>query len=343
MIFATLQKRIFSIFLLLTLTFYSCSTDKDEPIAPEVEMTEEEMEVVDEAANTEDSTEDTTEDTTEDSTEDTTEDSTENTTEDSTEDSTEETTEDSTEDSTEDTTDDSTDDNTDDSTDDNTDDSTDDNTDDSTDTNSCTNPADFVFQEEDGLVLAEFEDVALNGAWALRTEFGGFSGDGYLVWEGPQYFNQPGNGILTFKINIQTPGTYRFMWHTDITIGDSGSEHNDTWLRFDDADDFFGVKVGGTGIVYPRDRGKSPNPQGSSSDGWFKVFRSGNLDYQWEAFTSDNNAHDIYVTFNNPGIYTMEVSARSSGHAIDRFVLFTDNWSPADATGSSNFSTITCD
>ena len=56
-----------------------------------------------------------------------------------------------------------------------------------------------------------------------------------------------------------------------------------------------------------------------------------------------NNSHDIFVLFQNPGVYTMEVSARSSGHAIDKFVLFNDNFTEEEATADSNpNSIITC-
>jgi len=201
---------------------------------------------------------------------------------------------------------------------------------------SCDNPEDAVFIEEDGLVVAEFENNLFNGAWQFRTNEPNFSGEGFMVWTGSQSFNDPGNGLVRFSIQIQNPGTYRFVWRSAVTIGDSGSEHNDTWLRFPDANDFFGRRNGST--IFPNGTGKTPNPNGSSSDGWFKVYRSGgDLGFKWQSSTSDNDAHSIFITFNSPGVYTMEISARSSGHAIDKFVLFNeDNFSFNEATSSSN-------
>ncbi len=209
---------------------------------------------------------------------------------------------------------------------------------------SCNNPGDATFLEENGLVVVEFENNSFEGDWDFNTNEPNFSGNGYRVWSGPQSFSNPGNGLVQFKIQIQNPGTYRFVWRTAVTIGNNGTEHNDTWLRFDDADDFFGMRSNGS-VVFPRDRGKTPNPNGSSKDGWFKVNRSGNdLGFKWEALTSDNDGHNIFVTFNSPGTYTMEVSARSSGHAIDKFVLFQeDNFSLNEATSSSNpLSEVNC-
>lgn len=223
---------------------------------------------------------------------------------------------------------------------DTTDDSSNDDDNDTT-SSSCTDPGNFIFNEENGLVLVEFEDVPYSDDWALKSAGNSFSGQGYLVWEGAQYFNQPGNGLLTYTIKINNPGTYRFHWFNSITAGNDGTEHNDSWLRFNDADDFYGQK--GNSIVYPNGTGKSPNPAGSSQDGWFKIYRSGgNLDFIWSTRTSDHNAHEIYVRFDTPGTYVMEVSARSSNHAIDKFVMFNESWSEADALASDALSTITC-
>jgi len=44
------------------------------------------------------------------------------------------------------------------------------------------------------------------------------------------------------ELKIEHPGTYQFLWKSAVKIGDSGSEHNDTWLRFGDADDFYARK-----------------------------------------------------------------------------------------------------
>ncbi|MDV7138778.1 hypothetical protein R3X28_07815 [Maribacter sp. TH_r10] len=200
-----------------------------------------------------------------------------------------------------------------------------------------------VYNEADGIVSIEFESAQFGDNWELKSEGNNYTGEGYMVWTGDQFLGNPGNGLATFKINITTPGTYRFEWRSSVTIGDLGTEHNDTWLRFADADDYYGEKD--ESRVYPSGTGKTPNPNGSSKDGWFKIYRSGNdLDFKWSTSTSDNDAHKIYVTFNSAKTYTMEVSARSSGHAIDKFVLFKDPWTLNEATSANNtMSSITCD
>lgn len=210
------------------------------------------------------------------------------------------------------------------------------------DSSSCSNPIDFVFNEMDGLVAVEFEEAKFTGDWRMKSNGNNFSGEGYMIWEGPQQLHEPGTGTATFKIKITNSGTYQFVWNSAVKIGTNGTDHNDTWLRFADAKDFYAKK--GTSVVYPKDSGKTPNPEGASKDGWFKIFRSGSdLDFKWNALTYDNNGHEVFVDFDSPGTYLMEVSARSSGHGIDKFVLFNESLTIEEATSDSRLSAITCD
>ncbi|MHA7058350.1 hypothetical protein ACWGOQ_0014095 [Aquimarina sp. M1] len=202
--------------------------------------------------------------------------------------------------------------------------SSDESNDNTIDTVTCQNPNSSIYEEKDGLIAVEFESIQDHNDWQKENTIMGFLGTHYLVWTGNQFLNAPGNGLLIYKLKITNPGTYRFMWRSRIATGTSGSEHNDSWLRFADAAGFYGKK--GESIVYPGDTGQSPTPNGSSKEGWFKIYKSGPADqWKWQSSTSDNDAHDIFVAFSTPGIYTMEVSARSSFHALDRFVLFSEN------------------
>ncbi|QLE01204.1 hypothetical protein HX109_06355 [Galbibacter sp. BG1] len=206
----------------------------------------------------------------------------------------------------------------------------------------CDDVSKYIFNEKDGLVKVEFENALfIKEEWKQEASEQNFSGEGYMVWTGDENLGNPGVGATSFKIKINNPGTYQFLWKSAVTIGSNGTEHNDTWLRFDDADDFYGKK--GESIVYPKGRNKTPNPEGATKDGWFKIYRSGNdLGFKWQARTFDNNAHDIFVEFKEPGVYTMEISARSKGHAIDAFVLFTEAFGKNNAMDAETFSEITC-
>ncbi|MEM9143366.1 MAG: hypothetical protein AAGA86_10295 [Bacteroidota bacterium] len=189
----------------------------------------------------------------------------------------------------------------------------------------CGEEGEPYYIEANGLVSLEFEDSTPPEGWALQNDTNGVSGQGYLVWTGSPSMGSPGEGQMAFRLRISTPGEYRFLWKSAYLKGDNGTEHNDSWLRFPDAQDFYGSKGNGESRVYPKGSGKSPHPNGSSAEGWFKVYRSGNDPiFKWQANTSDHDAHQIYVLFETPGIYTLEVSPRSDYHGIDQLLLFTE-------------------
>lgn len=73
---------------------------------------------------------------------------------------------------------------------------------------SCNEPLNYIFNENEGLVLVEFENAEFSADWKLKTEGSSYSGAGYMVWEGSQSLGNPGNGKATFAINIKNPGTY---------------------------------------------------------------------------------------------------------------------------------------
>lgn len=185
------------------------------------------------------------------------------------------------------------------------------------------------FCEVNGLVTIEAESLDISGTgWAVKTTEPGYSGVGYLSYEGSSdYFNNPGNDVITAKINITNPGVYEFKWRNQAGKVHT-TEENDTWLRFPDANDFYALK-NGTQLYKPvPDCYSDPNancPKGASNNGWFKVYVN-SLNWQWFAGTSDNGpATEIFAKFDTPGIYTMEISARSRHHFIDKIVLYNNN------------------
>ncbi|WP_350287097.1 hypothetical protein [uncultured Croceitalea sp.] len=196
-------------------------------------------------------------------------------------------------------------------------------------TDDCPDTVGFLFEESNGIVSIEFENNEFPDGWVSKN--GNGSSNGYMQWEGNPSMGNPGNGKVVFPVRITSTGTYRFIWYSSYQKGNNGTEHNDSWLRFPDADDFFGRKNNGD-IVYPNGSGQTPNPEGTSKDGWFKIYRSGNDNaFKWQASTSDNDAHNVFATFSNEGVYLIEVSARSDFHAIDRLLLFKEELSQNDA------------
>lgn len=162
-------------------------------------------------------------------------------------------------------------------------------------------------------------------SWVKRTTITDYTGDGYIVWEGPG-LTWTGNigevGKLTYTIDVPKAGTYLFQWRSYIAKTadvDPWAEHNDSWLKFPDADDFFAQKNGST--LYPSGSGNSPNPAGENGNGFFKVYMNDLNAWSTVSSTSDNDAHQIYVTFDEEREYTVEIAARSNFHAIDSFKL----------------------
>ena len=210
---------------------------------------------------------------------------------------------------------------------------------------SCEEGKTPIFIEKDGILTIEIEKSDFeNTSWSMEESIEGFSGDGYLVWTGDNLFRDPGSGLLTYKIRISTPGTYRFIWRSNITIGDDNTEHNDSWLRIPDANHFYGLRNDGH-IVYPKgttldpipesEGQESTEPEGAGKDGWFKIFMNNANSWEWRSATSDNDGHNIYVIFDAVGDYTIEISGRSTGHGIDKMVLFTDTTTPQNATDNN--------
>ena len=144
---------------------------------------------------------------------------------------------------------------------------------------------------------------------------------------------------MAVRMHLMTAGRYRLQWRNRIGLGNNSTEHNDSWLRFVDVDDYYGLRIQNNleSRRYPRpkcedqmlmtmiegdpDVSTATCPAGSSSDGWLKVYSSGASDWLWSTRTSDSDAHDIYFEVAEPGVYTFEMSARADYHLIDRIVV----------------------
>ena len=191
---------------------------------------------------------------------------------------------------------------------------------------------DQPFLEQNGDVYIEVESVTPDDPnWSFETDFADYTGTGYYVWTGP---NELGNGsagtagVINYPVYISTLGTYRFQWRNAFS-GDSPTDENDSWLRIigENLDDteFYGEKSNGD-IVYPKGSSAitpETTPEGNGGNGWFKVYRSGGTSgtWNWLTRTSDNDPHNIFIEVDEPGIYVIQLAARSQGHAIDRLAL----------------------
>ncbi|RAK00208.1 putative secreted protein (Por secretion system target) [Larkinella arboricola] len=187
-----------------------------------------------------------------------------------------------------------------------------------------------AYEEQNGIVVIETESLNLPSGWQKKTSAGGHTGSAYIDWTGAENFSKTGIGLIETTIKINKTGKYIFQWRNRVGLGTSLTDHNDTWLRFPDASDFYGERT--TRKVYPYGTGKTPNPNGAGSDGWFKVyFNAGVWNWAWATYVSDRDAMQVVVEFDKPGVYKLQISARSKGHLLDRIVMFHSSVSPSSA------------
>ena len=183
------------------------------------------------------------------------------------------------------------------------------------------------FLLDESLVI-ETESLSFQSPWQIAIDTSSrFEKISYIYSTGEDKFNSPGSGIINIQLNVIIPGVYTVEWRSKVGKGDKTTDFNDTWLRFPDANSFYG-RSEDNHIVYPHGSGKLPTPEGSGTDGWFKVYASGSLDWTWTTSTSDNDGHAIKVEFLEKGVYNMQLSTRSTFHFIDKIALFKEKTTP---------------
>ncbi len=147
------------------------------------------------------------------------------------------------------------------------------------------------FCEDGGLIVLDFESTPPTSSWIAETIFPGFTGTSYYRWDGPNHFNQPGNGVLTYTLNVTTAGLYNMRIYNLHDDPDNTLE-NDCWSRMD----------GGT---------------------WQKSYSSINLTWNWATWFDPPTGSDSKSTYMlSAGTHTFEVSARSHDFRIDRVHFF---------------------
>jgi hypothetical protein len=148
-----------------------------------------------------------------------------------------------------------------------------------------------VYQESGGIVVVEIESEPVAGNWVKETSLAGYTGTGYYTWRGADVFNSPGQGVLRYQVQIHTAGTYQFRIRNRHDHADSTLE-NDCFTRMD----------GGA---------------------WVKTFSSARGAWVWNTnheFSHDSKPAAQYALA--AGLHTLEISGRSKGFSIDRFILY---------------------
>ena len=149
------------------------------------------------------------------------------------------------------------------------------------------------YQEVGGLLVIEVESTPPTGDWVVESDKPGFTGQSFYRWNGPDFFNTPGNGVLRYDFEIQSPGTYRLAVHNRHDYPDATLQ-NDMWARFDGGQWFKCYSNDGTGKIQQWI--------------WETTFQVG----------SSNFEPDVQL---GAGPHSIEFSGRSYGFMIDRFHL----------------------
>ncbi|MEO0321358.1 MAG: hypothetical protein AAF447_00235 [Myxococcota bacterium] len=195
------------------------------------------------------------------------------------------------------------------------------------------------FETREGIAVIEGEQLPFVDEWRVGRDADA-SGGAYLEWSADSHNNDTSFGRFELTLRLANAGTYVLDIHTRIGRGDNPTEHNDLWMQIADAGAFYGRRDrdGAESRVLPRPLcmdddalaaqeaeegvGEVRCPEGSSRDGYFKVYSSGARDWRWSARTSDNDAHTLVVRVDAPGDVTLQLAARADFMQVDRLVFY---------------------
>jgi hypothetical protein len=206
------------------------------------------------------------------------------------------------------------------------------------------------YEAVDGVVTIEAENLPLNEMWEVGSDVADYQGTGYAFWSGQSHNNDPTHGVMSIRVRISDPGRYQLHWRAMIGMGNDTTEHNDMWIRFPDAADYYGLK-GEEGAEIRRynkpacedtdfmaqvlalpDVSEATCAEGSTRDGWMKVYGAGQ-EWRWAGKTSDNDASDVTAEFPQAGVYTIEFAARADFFLLDTVVFHLESIRARDARG----------
>ena len=210
-----------------------------------------------------------------------------------------------------------------------------------------TSTCDGVYEEQNGLLVIEMEsgNLPANSNWQLGAEPDPDQpGEtiNYLFWDGPESFANLSNALITYRIRINTPGTYRLLVRGRIGMGEERDRHNDFWMNIE-ADDYFAERRASGQVISvlgPESNCNTIPERGCADsarngDEFMKIFMNvtptnGTGEERDWRFVSNANTEGvpahllIKATFNEAGDYSINIDARSSYYFMDKMVFFMD-------------------
>ncbi len=164
-----------------------------------------------------------------------------------------------------------------------------------------------AFVESNGLIVIQAESADLVDDWVIESSDTGYTGPGYIRWDGPNYYGDQSHGVLAYRVLINDPGAYNVRFRISHLGAPAGDQWNDVWARMNDGE---WVKV-----LHPaprKDEGFTFHSPTEPSSGVFDQMR-----YELES-----------------GINTLYIAGRSSNIRMDRIHFYKDG--VPDAQGLSH-------
>ncbi len=164
------------------------------------------------------------------------------------------------------------------------------------------------YLSKDGSIIIEAESAPASEGWAYKADESGHTGFGYYEWTAKGQGIAAGKGILNYTFEVTEAGNYQLLLHNRMKDATNrpdtpDPDGNDVWVRL-------------TG-------GKDVDGQQKLGTDWVKVAILGHLEgWTWNTNADPGKPHPItpVCRYFEPGTYTIELSGRSEGYAIDRLV-----------------------
>lgn len=163
----------------------------------------------------------------------------------------------------------------------------------------------FVFREQQGELLMECESTPSSSGWLYKADTLGHSGFGYYEWVKPGQGIKSGEGLLKYHFEITTPSNYQLFIRGKMKDAANRPETldpdgNDVWVKFQSLSSSL------------------------ADTAYHKVAILGHPNgWTWNTNDDKTKEHPItpFLVPLQKGFYTVTLSGRSQGYAIDKILM----------------------
>lgn len=165
-----------------------------------------------------------------------------------------------------------------------------------------------TYLEENGILVMEAEKGVPESTdtWETVTDVADYRGDGFIRWEGSNFYSNTTHGILAYRFKITNGGNYYLRlrsFHDPAQHGEEGDKENDCWTNYE---------LNSTTNLY-----KTFRSSGNAGKPWTISATT------WEGPGQHEFSDPLYQNL-QPGEYTFRLAARSQYFMIDRIYLVQD-------------------